>query len=237
MEIVNKKILLVEDDPNFGSILKDYLMLNDFEVILAKNGMEGFEKFKRDTFDLCILDVMMPYKDGYTLAKEIREKNKEIPLIFLTAKSMKEDVLKGYKVGADDYLNKPFDSEVLLVKIKAIIQRKASEVKTDVTKFEFQIGNFHLNSKLRFLTFKNQEPIKLSPKENELLKMLAVHENDLMPRELALTKIWRDDNYFTSRSMDVYIAKLRKYLRLDDEVEILNIHGEGFRLVVKSKVQ
>lgn len=236
MENENKKILLVEDDPNFGSILKDYLILNDFDVTLAKNGMEGFEKFKKDTFDLCILDVMMPYKDGYTLAKEIREKNKEVPIIFLTAKSMKDDVLKGYKVGADDYLNKPFDSEVLLMKIKAIIQRKSSEVKADATKFEFQIGNFHLNSKLRFLTFKNEEPIKLSPKENELLKMLAVYENDLMPRELALTKIWRDDNYFTSRSMDVYIAKLRKYLKLDEDVEILNIHGEGFRLVVKNKV-
>jgi two-component system, OmpR family, response regulator len=231
--ITNKKILLVEDDQNFGSILKDYLILNDFEVVLAKNGMEGFEKFKKDTYDLCILDVMMPYKDGFTLAKEIREKNKEVPIIFLTAKSMKEDVLKGYKVGADDYLNKPFDSEVLLMKIKAIIQRKASDVKTDQVKFEFVVGNFHLNSKLRFLTFKKEEPIKLSPKENELLKMLVLHENDLMPRELALTKIWRDDNYFTSRSMDVYIAKLRKYLKPDPNVEVLNIHGEGFRLVVK----
>ncbi|MFY7742675.1 MAG: response regulator transcription factor [Flavobacterium sp.] len=236
METENKKILLVEDDPNFGAILKDYLMLNDFEVVLAKNGMEGFEKFKKDTYDLCILDVMMPYKDGYTLAKEIREKNKEVPLIFLTAKTMKEDVLKGYKVGADDYLNKPFDSEVLLMKIKAIMQRKQSESKTDNLKFEFQIGKFHLNSKLRFLTYQNDEPIKLSPKENELLKMLALHENDLMPRELALTKIWRDDNYFTSRSMDVYIAKLRKYLKSDEDVEILNIHGEGFRLVIKNKV-
>lgn len=232
---INKKILLVEDDPNFGSILKDYLQMNDFDVTLAKNGMEGFEKFKKDTFDLCILDVMMPYKDGFTLAREIRDKNKEIPIIFLTAKTMKEDVLKGYKVGADDYLNKPFDSEVLLMKIKAIMQRKTSEVKADNTKFEFQIGKFHLNSKLRFLTFENDEPIKLSPKENELLKMLALYENDLMPREVALTKIWRDDNYFTSRSMDVYIAKLRKYLKPDENVEILNIHGEGFRLVIKNK--
>ena len=228
-----KKILLVEDDPNFGAILRDYLAMNDFEVTLAKNGMEGFEKFKKDEYDLCILDVMMPYKDGFTLAKEIREKNKEVPLIFLTAKTMKEDVLKGYKVGADDYLNKPFDSEVLLMKIRAIIQRKASEVRADVSKFEFEIGKFHLNAKLRFLTFPGDEPVKLSPKENELLKMLALHENDLMPRELALTKIWRDDNYFTSRSMDVYIAKLRKYLKHDENVEILNIHGEGFRLVVK----
>ena len=236
METDNKKILLVEDDQNFGAILKDYLMLNDFDVTLAKNGMEGFEKFKKDTFDLCILDVMMPYKDGYTLAKEIREKNKEVPIVFLTAKSMKEDVLKGYKVGADDYLNKPFDSEVLLMKIRAIIQRKSTDTKSEATKFEFQVGYFHLNSKLRFLTFMDQESIKLSPKENELLKLLVLYENDLMPRELALTKIWRDDNYFTSRSMDVYIAKLRKYLKPDSNVEILNIHGEGFRLVIKNKV-
>jgi len=230
-----KKILLVEDDPNFGTVLKDYLMMNEYEVTHAKNGMEGFEKFKKDDFDLCILDVMMPYKDGFTLAKEIREKNTDVPIIFLTAKAMKEDVLKGYKVGADDYLNKPFDSEVLLMKIKAIIQRKATETVADSKQFEFQIGNFHLNSKLRFLTHNGSNQVKLSPKENELLRLLALHENDLMPRELALTKIWRDDNYFTSRSMDVYIAKLRKYLKLDDKVEILNIHGEGFRLVINTE--
>lgn len=226
-----RKILLVEDDPNFGAILKDYLLLNDFEVTLAKNGMEGFEKFKREVFDLCILDVMMPYKDGYTLAREIREKNQEVPIIFLTAKTLKEDVLKGYKVGADDYLNKPFDSEILLMKIRSMLQRKTVETVADSKKFEFEIGNFFLNSKLRFLKYKDEDPVKLSPKENELLRLLALHENDLMPRELALTKIWKDDNYFTSRSMDVYIAKLRKYLKKDDKVEIVNIHGEGFRLV------
>lgn len=236
METVNKKILLVEDDPNFGTVLKDYLMMNDFDVVHAKNGMEGFEKFKKDNYDLCILDVMMPYKDGFTLAKEIREKNEEVPIIFLTAKAMKEDVLRGYKVGADDYLNKPFDSEVLLMKIKAIIQRKGADSLADSKEFEFKIGNFHLNSKLRFLTLEDTEPIKLSPKENELLRLLALHLNDLMPRELALTKIWRDDNYFTSRSMDVYIAKLRKYLKGDENVEIVNIHGEGFRLLVKDEV-
>lgn len=236
METKNKKILLVEDDPNFGTVLKDYLAMNDYDVTHAKNGMEGFEKFKKDDFDLCILDVMMPYKDGYTLAKEIRDRNEEVPIIFLTAKSMKEDVLKGYKVGADDYLTKPFDSEVLLMKIKAIIQRKATESIADSKQFEFEFGDFFLNSKLRFLTYKDEEPIKLSPKENDLLRMLALHKNDLMPRELALVKIWRDDNYFTSRSMDVYIAKLRKYLSIDDDVEIVNIHGEGFRLVVHSEV-
>lgn len=232
MEKAQKKILLVEDDPNFGSILKDYLLLNDYDVTLAKNGMEGFEKFRKENYHLCILDVMMPYKDGFTLAKEIREKNKEVPIIFLTAKAMKEDVLKGYKVGADDYLNKPFDSEVLLMKINAIMLRKVKESIADSAVFEFKIGEFNLNSKLRFLTIGNDEPVKLSPKENELLRLLALHENDLMSRELALTKIWRDDNYFTSRSMDVYIAKLRKYLKKDENVEILNIHGEGFRLVV-----
>ncbi len=234
MEEFKKRILLVEDDPNFGTVLKDYLMMNDYEVTHAKNGMEGFEKFKKDDFDLCILDVMMPYKDGFTLAKEIRDKNKDVPIIFLTAKTMKEDVLKGYKAGADDYLNKPFDSEVLLMKIKAIIQRKATETVSDSKQFEFKIGRFDLNSKLRFLKFDGENPVKLSPKENELLRLLALHENDLMPRELALTKIWRDDNYFTSRSMDVYIAKLRKYMKLDPKVEILNIHGEGFRLVINS---
>ncbi len=234
METENKKILLVEDDPNFGTVLKDYLVMNDYDVVHAKNGMEGFEKFKKDDYDMCILDVMMPYKDGFTLAKEIRDKNEEIPIIFLTAKAMKEDVLKGYKVGADDYLNKPFDSEVLLMKIQAIMQRKSTESVADSKQFEFKIGGFHLNSKLRFLTFSEEDPIKLSPKENELLRLLALHLNDLMPRELALTKIWRDDNYFTSRSMDVYIAKLRKYLKKDENVEILNIHGEGFRLVVRN---
>lgn len=233
METEEKKILLVEDDPNFGTVLKDYLSMNNYDITHAKNGMEGFEKFKKDDFDLCILDIMMPYKDGFTLAKEIREKNDDVPIIFLTAKTMKEDVLKGYKVGADDYLTKPFDSEVLLMKIKAIMQRKSIDSVADSKQFEFDIGNFHLNSKLRFLTHEDDEPEKLSPKENELLRLLALHENDLMPRELALTKIWRDDNYFTSRSMDVYIAKLRKYLKKDDSVRILNIHGEGFRLVVK----
>ncbi len=231
----SKKILLVEDDPNFGIVLKDYLALNDYNVTHAKDGIEGLIMFKNNDFDLCILDVMMPRKDGFSLAQDIRATNKEIPIIFLTAKTMKEDVLKGYSVGADDYLNKPFDSEVLLLKIKAILQRKESETTQENEQFEFEIGQFFFNSKLRHLSVgKEEEPQKLSPKESKLLRMLALHKNDLMPRELALTKIWRDDNYFTSRSMDVYIAKLRKYLKEDENVEILNIHGEGFRLVDKS---
>jgi len=229
----SKKILLVEDDPNFGTVLKDYLSLNDYNVTLAKDGIEGLILFKNNEYDLCILDVMMPRKDGFSLAADIRVSNKIIPIVFLTAKTMKEDVLRGYQVGADDYLNKPFDSEVLLFKIKAILQRKESEKSTESEQFEFEIGNFSFNSKLRHLALPNTEALKLSPKESKLLRMLAIHKNDLMPRELALTKIWRDDNYFTSRSMDVYIAKLRKYLRADASVEILNIHGEGFRLIEK----
>jgi DNA-binding response OmpR family regulator len=230
----NNRILLVEDDPNFGTVLKDYLLLNDYKVTLAKDGLEGLIMFKNDDYDLCILDVMMPRKDGFSLAKDIRATNSEVPIIFLTARTMKEDVLKGYQSGADDYLNKPFDSEVLLYKIKAILQRQESEQNIEEDTFEFKIGKFDFNSKLRHLSYDGGEIQKLSPKESKLLKLLATHKNDLMPRELALTKIWRDDNYFTSRSMDVYIAKLRKYLKPDPNVEILNIHGEGFRLLEKS---
>lgn len=226
-----KKILIVEDDFNFGNILKDYLVLNDYKVVLAKNGIEGFEKFQKENFDLCILDVMMPFKDGFTLGKEIREKNENIPLFFLSAKTLKEDVLRGFKIGADDYLAKPFDSEVLLAKIKVILNRRKTANVPETDNHEFTIGRFKFNSKLRFLTYDEEDPIKLSPKENQLLRLLVLHINDLLPRELALNKIWRDDNYFTSRSMDVYIAKLRKYLKDDPRVEILNIHGEGFRLV------
>jgi len=233
MNTEKKKILIVEDDSNFGNILKDYLMLNDYQVVLAKNGIEGMEKFLKDSFDLCILDVMMPFKDGFSLGKEIREKNENIPLFFLSAKTLKEDVLRGFKIGADDYLSKPFDSEVLLAKIKAILNRKNFVSTPESENYEFTIGKFRFNSKLRFLNFEEEEPIKLSPKENQLLRLLVIHINDLLPREMALNKIWRDDNYFTSRSMDVYIAKLRKYLKLDPKVEILNIHGEGFRLIVK----
>jgi len=229
----NKKILIVEDDSNFGSILRDYLSINNYKITLAKNGIEGYQKFIKDEFDLCILDVMMPYKDGFTLAKEIREKNNKVPIIFLTAKTLKEDVLRGFKVGGDDYLSKPFDSEVLLAKIKAILNRQNFIEIPESEEFEFTIGKFKFNSKLRFLSLDDQI-IKLSPKENQLLRLLVIHLNDLLPRQIALNKIWRDDNYFTSRSMDVYIAKLRKYLSKDSNIEIINIHGEGFRLLVKN---
>ena len=234
MEKPKIKLLLVEDDTNFGAVLKDFLTFNDYDVVHAVDGEDGWKKFNSDKYDLCILDVMMPKKDGFTLAKEIREVNKQVPIIFLTAKSMKSDVLHGYQVGADDYLNKPFDSEVLLYKIKAITERGGAETAEaeENTQTEFKIGSFTFDSKLRNLSNGTEED-KLSPKENALLKLLCQHMGDLMPRELALVRIWKDDNYFTARSMDVYIVKLRKYLKSDPKVSISNIHGEGFRLVVE----
>lgn len=234
MEKPKIKLLLVEDDTNFGAVLKDFITFNDYDVVHAVDGEDGWKKFNSDKYDLCILDVMMPKKDGFTLAKEIREVNKQVPIIFLTAKSMKSDVLHGYQVGADDYLNKPFDSEVLLYKIKAITERGGAETAEaeENTQTEFKIGSFTFDSKLRNLS-NGTEEYKLSPKENALLKLLCQHMGDLMPRELALVRIWKDDNYFTARSMDVYIVKLRKYLKSDPKVSISNIHGEGFRLVVE----
>ena len=227
----NKHVLLVEDDVNFGTVLRDYLNLNGYKVVLARNGLEGFEKFKKNEFDICILDVMMPYKDGFTLAKEIRSKDKTTPIVFLTAKSMKEDVLKGYKIGADDYLTKPFDADIILKKLKVLIQRTEKSVQKTKPKSRVVIGDFIFNPRLRTLTYKKEPPVNLSPKENQLLLMLVETQNDLLSRNKALEEIWNDDNYFTSRSMDVYIAKLRKYLRQDTSLEIANIHGEGFRLI------
>ena len=227
----NNHVLLVEDDVNFGTVLRDYLQLNGYKVLLARNGLEGFEKFKKNEFDICILDVMMPYKDGFTLAKEIRSKDKSIPIVFLTAKSMKEDVLKGYKIGADDYLTKPFDAEILLKKLGVLIQRTQNSIQKSKPKSRIIIGDFIFNPRLRTLKYKKDKSTNLSPKENQLLLMLVETQNDFLSRSNALKEIWNDDNYFTSRSMDVYIAKLRKYLREDTSVEIANIHGEGFRLI------
>ena len=228
----SKKILIVEDDYNFGSILKDYLTLNSYKVVLATNGRDGYNKCFSDDFDLCILDVMMPYKDGFTLGKEIREKKEDLPIFFLTAKTLKEDVLRGFKIGADDYLTKPFDSEVLLAKIKAILKGRNLIKVPEVEEFLFEIGKYNFNSKLRLLSYQSNDSIKLSPKESQLLRLLILYKNDLLPRSIALSKIWRDETYFTSRSMDVYIAKLRKILGDDKNIEILNVHGEGFRLIV-----
>ncbi len=224
-----KQILLVEDDPNFGSVLRDYLELHDFEVLLAKDGMQGLQTFKMNDPHLCILDVMMPYKDGFALAAEIKNLDADMPVIFLTAKSMKEDMLKGYQIGADDYIIKPFDSEVLLYKIKAILSRSIQSNEDDEQK-EFAIGKYSYHSEFRLLK-NGKEEYKLSPKEGALLRMLAANKNSLVSRSDALKKIWKDDNYFTGRSMDVYVAKLRKHLKDDDNVAIINVHSEGFRLV------
>ena len=227
-----KKILLVEDDHNFGLILRDYLTLHSYEITLAKNGIEGLEKFKKHKYDLCIVDVMMPFKDGFSLATDIRSINEEIPIIFLTAKSLKEDVIKGFKIGADDYLIKPFDSEILLFKIKSIFKRKMNVNKESADKIDYVFSSYRYNSKFRELQYKSDSPITLSPKEGKLLTLLLDNINDLTTREEALIKIWNDDNYFTSRSMDVYVTKIRKYLSKDSKIKIENIHGKGFKFSV-----
>ena len=228
MEAQKHKILLCEDDQNLGLVLKNYLELNDYDVTLERDGRLGLAAFQREKFELCLLDVMMPNMDGFKLAEEIRDINPEIPLFFLSAKTMKEDIIQGYKLGADDYITKPFDSEVLLLKIKAILKRN------DASNIEFDLGNYHFNPKLRELSVGGKTQT-LSPKENELLRMLAEYKNDLLPREIALKRIWGSDTYFNGRSMDVYIAKLRKYLKEDSNIEIVNIHGNGFRLVVNGE--
>ena len=225
-------VLLVEDDPNFGMILKDYLELNDYQVVLAKDGIEGIIEYRKSDFDICVFDVMMPRKDGFTLAKEVKNINSEQAIIFLTAKSLKDDIIKGYSVGADDYLTKPFDSDVLLAKIKAIIARnKRNELPEQES---YELGQYSFDPKLRVLQGYGEDR-KLSPKESELLKLLLQYKNDLLPRSVALLKIWKDDNYFTGRSMDVYVAKLRKYLKADSRIEIQNIHSEGFSLLISEK--
>jgi DNA-binding response OmpR family regulator len=233
------KILLVEDDQNFGDVLRSYLEMHDYDVTLATDGEKGLDSYHKGTYDLCIFDVMMPKKDGFTLAKEIREKDAEMPIIFLTAKTMKDDVLKGFKIGADDYITKPFNSEELLYRIQAILKRSHAKADPREEIKEFDIGKYHFNFPLRILTFKpgasDEEKSKLSPKEAQLLRLFAIYKNDILPRSEALTKIWGEDNYFTARSMDVFVTKLRKYLKQDDNIEIVNIHGNGFQLLVKAE--
>ena len=222
------KILLCEDDTNLGMVLKNYLELTDYDVTLERDGRLGLAAFQREKFDICLLDVMMPNMDGFTVAEAIRDVDPDMPLFFLSAKTMKEDIIQGYKLGADDYITKPFDSEVLLLKIKAILKRSEEENKIN-DNIEFDLGNYHFNPRLRELKVGTTVHV-LSPKENELLKMLAEHKNDLLQRDKALKKIWGSDTYFNGRSMDVYIAKLRKILKEDPSMEIINIHGNGFRL-------
>jgi DNA-binding response OmpR family regulator len=229
---MENKILLVEDDRNFGDVLKSYLEMHDFEVDHAADGEAGLATFKTGTYDLCIFDVMMPKKDGFTLAKDVRELDKTTPIIFLTAKSLKEDVLEGFKIGADDYITKPFNSEELLYRVRAILKRSAKEDDPQEDIKEFNIGIYHFNYPLRILTNTKEESTeKLSPKEAHLLRMFCLKKNDVLERSEALTKIWGQDNYFTARSMDVFVTKLRKYLSDDNALEIANIHGNGFRLI------
>jgi len=222
------KIFLVEDDLSFGSVLKSYLELNDFSVDWIDDGKYAVDHFRKGSFNICILDIMLPHVDGFTIANEIRQINNEIPIVFLTAKKLKEDVLKGYGTGGDDYITKPFDTDILLAKIRAILSRRDFR---DVSKDIYEIGKFIFNSKLRTLTLGDDEK-KMSPKEAQLLEILADNPNTLISRDLALKKIWGSGDYFTARSMDVYITKLRKYLADDPSLVIKNIHGAGFQLII-----
>ncbi len=229
-----KKILLVEDDPNLGLLLQDYLQLKgNFEVVLCNDGEEGLEAFAKQTFDLCILDVMMPKKDGFTLGKEIRKTDLSVPIIFATAKSMMEDKALAYDLGGDDYITKPFRIEELLLRINALLKRASvaqpSQQEEEPKKFEIGSYTFDYTTQLIHINGSQQ---KLSTKEAELLRLLCLKKNSVLTREEALIHIWHDDNYFNGRSMDVFLSKLRKYLREDPKVEIINVHGKGYKLVV-----
>lgn len=230
---MTNKILLVEDDQNFGDVLRSYLEMHDYDVTLATDGEEGMKAYQKSDYDLCITDVMMPKKDGFSLAREIRETDTEMPIIFLTAKTLKEDVLEGFKIGADDYITKPFNSEELLYRVMAVLKRSQKDPDPKEEIKEFDIGKYHFNYPLRELALQGRKELdKLSPKEAHLLRLFCMYKNDVLPRSVALKKIWGEDNYFTARSMDVFVTKLRKYLADDENIQIVNIHGNGFRLVI-----
>ncbi len=222
-------IFLLEDDLSFGAVLKSYLELNDYKVTWVDDGKNAVDEFKNGNFQICLLDVMLPHVDGFTVGREIRKMNQEIPFIFLTAKALKEDVLKGYDVGADDYVTKPFDTDVLLCKIKAILKRGGQQKLAEPE--IIALGKYRFHIRKRTIVGDGTEQ-KLSPKEADLLKLLFEYKNELLPRELALKQIWGEDGYFTARSMDVYLSKLRKYLADDPSIEIRNIHSSGFILQV-----
>lgn len=224
-----KKLLIVEDDNNLGQLLAEYLELKSYEVELCRDGTEGLQAFKKEDFDLCILDVMMPKKDGFELAREIKQIKPKVPFIFLTAKSMRDDAINGLKIGADDYITKPFSMEELLLRLDVIFRRKPQTETSDQEIFTHK--NLTFDTQKRLLCIDSKE-VKLTHKESELLKLLFRHKNETLPRKNALYSIWQDDNYFNSRSMDVYITKLRKYLKAQPDLEIMTIHGEGFKLVI-----
>lgn len=230
---MKSNILLVEDDVNFGAVLKSYLELNDLNVDWIDDGKNAFPQFEKYNYDLVLLDVMLPNEDGFTIARRIKDSGSEVPFIFITAKTLREDIVDGYKTGADDYITKPFDSEILLFKIKAILSRAQGTgvpMQTDT----YRIGQFEFDHKARILmNTKVKSKKTLSPKESELLRMLLDHKDEVLPKSLALNKIWGDANYFTTRSMDVYVAKLRKYLAADDSIQLITIHGAGYRLIAK----
>lgn len=227
---MKNKVLVCEDDPNLGEILTEYLEAKGFEVSLAINGEQGFQLFKNAPYDLCILDVMMPIKDGFSLANDIRFLDQKVPIIFLTAKSLKEDTLKGFQIGGDDYITKPFLMEELLLRIKAILKRTHSEDASEEN-HTFSIGLYTLNTLNRTLSIHDQTS-SLTTKETALLKLFCENANQAVPRSHALKLIWGDDSYFNARSMDVYITKLRKHLKQDESIKILNLHGEGFKLIL-----
>jgi two-component system, OmpR family, response regulator len=224
----NISILLAEDDENLGTLLNTFLKNKGYQVELARNGKSALEKFNDGNYDFLVLDVMMPEMDGFTVAQEVREVDKNVPILFLTAKSMKEDKLKGFSIGADDYLTKPFSMEELVARIEAILKRTGFEADTDTSSFE--IGLFTFDSDKRLL-INDGDAQKLTTKESQLLKLLAKNKNEVLDRQAALRAIWGDDNYFNGRSMDVYIAKLRKMLKEDEKIEIMNVHGKGFKLI------
>ncbi|MEW6508306.1 MAG: response regulator transcription factor [Bacteroidota bacterium] len=224
------KILLVEDDLNLGTILKEYLSVKSFDVVHCLNGEEALNTFSQSTFDICILDVMMPKVDGFTVAEKIRAVS-QTPFIFVTAKSLLDDKIEGFKIGADDYVTKPFSMEELIMRINAVLKR-SNRLNDAFEKSDYKISNYHFSFDKRTLTIKNNE-MKLTSKEAELLRLLCLNRNALLERSYALRKIWKDENYFTSRSMDVYITKLRNYLKADSKIQIVNVHGAGFKLIVK----
>ena len=222
------KILLCEDDENLGMLLREYLQAKGFATELCADGELGYKAFLKTKFDICVLDVMMPKKDGFTLAKEIRNSNQDIPIIFLTAKTLKEDILEGFKIGADDYITKPFSMEELVFRIEAIIRRTKGKKNKEST--VYRIGQFTFDTQKQLICL-GDEQRKLTTKENELLALLCSHANEILQRDFALKTIWIDDNYFNARSMDVYITKLRKHLKDDPQIEIINIPGKGYKLI------
>ena len=222
------KILLCDDDENLGMLLREYLQAKGFVAELCADGEAGFKAFLKTKFDICVLDVMMPKKDGFTLAQEIRSANTDVPIIFLTAKTLKEDILEGFKLGADDYITKPFSMEELVFRIEAILRRTKGKKSREST--VYRLGQFTFDTQKQLLQI-GEKQTKLTTKENELLALLCSHSNEILQRDFALKTIWIDDNYFNARSMDVYITKLRKHLKDDPQIEIINIHGKGYKLI------